>query len=180
MALQLPWGQALSSDDLAHLPDDGHRYELLEGTLLVTPAPNSPHQSCVLNLGALLNAAAPPNLKTVIAPFDWRVGPSTTFQPDILVACRVDVGVPRLERPPLLAIEVLSRSTRSIDLVLKRDAYATAGVRWYWIVDPDRPSVTVLRLEGDRFVEVAVAKGGEALAIEEPFPVTVVPADLLQ
>lgn len=178
MALQLPWGAALTYDDLQNLPEDGHRYELLDGTLLVTPSPNFNHQQCVLSLAVLLHAAAPPDQVVVIAPFDWLIGPRTSFEPDVLVARRADVGERNLPRPPLLAVEVLSASTRRIELVLKRDAYAAAGVPSYWIVDPDQPSLTALRLEAGAYVEEAVVAGTDPFVASSPFPVTVVPARL--
>lgn len=179
MALRLPWGVPLTHDDLQNIPDDGHRYELLEGTLLVTPAPTPEHQSCVLSLGMLLASAVPPDLKVFIAPLDWVVGPRTSFEPDVLVARRVDVGPRNLPRPPALVVEVLSPNTRRIDLVLKRDAYAAAGVPSYWIVDPDGPTVTFLRLEGGAYVEDGSVAGDDAFAVSSPFPLTVVPARLL-
>ncbi len=179
MALQLPWGAALTYDDLQNLPEDGHRYELLDGTLLVTPSPNFAHQNCVLRLAVLLDAAAPPDLRVVVAPFDWLIGPRTSFEPDLLVARRVDIAERNLPVPPLLAVEVLSPSTRRIDLVLKRDAYASAGVPSYWIVDPDVPSVTALRLEGGAYVEEASVSGDEPFGASSPFSVTLVPARLL-
>jgi Uma2 family endonuclease len=179
VALQLPWGAPLTYDDLRNIPEDGHRYELLDGALLVTPAPNRAHQRCVLAIAVLLRDAAPPELEVIIAPFDWLVGPTTSFEPDVLVARRVDVGAQNLSHPPVLAVEVLSPSTRRIDLVLKREAYAAAGVPSYWIVDPDVPSVTFLRLEGSAYVEDCSVAGEERSSTSVPFPVTVVPARLL-
>ncbi len=179
MALQLPWGVALTYDDLQDTPEDGHRYELLDGTLLVTPAPNHAHQRCLLNLAVLLRGAAAPEHEIVIAPFDWIISPRTFFQPDLLVARRADIGVANLAVPPLLAVEVLSPSTRRIDLVLKRDAYASAGMPTYWIVDPVVPSLTALRLEDGVYTEEASVSGDEAFTASSPFPVIVVPARLL-
>lgn len=179
MALQLPWGAALTYDDLQNIPEDGHRYELLDGTLLVTPSPNHAHQRCVLGLAVLLRDAAPPDQEVIIAPFDWLIGPRTSFEPDVLVARRADVGERNLPHPPLLAVEVLSPSTRRIDLVLKRDAYAAAGVPSYWIVDPDVPSVTALRLEDGVYVDDTSATGEQPFTASSPFLVTVVPTRLL-
>jgi Uma2 family endonuclease len=179
VALQLQWGAPFTYDDLQGIPEDGHRYELLDGTLLVTPAPNHAHQRCVLGTAVLLLAAAPPELEVIVSPFDWVVEPATAFQPDVLVARRAEVGPRHLTHPPVLAVEVLSPSTRRIDLALKRDAYAAARVPSYWIVDPDAPSVTVLRLDGPVYVDGGSATGDESLAVSVPFPVTVVPARLL-
>jgi Uma2 family endonuclease len=79
----------------------------------------------------------------------------------------------------MLAVEVLSPSSRSVDLVRKRAAYERAGLDHYWVVDPLLPAVTVLARVRGRLVEVAAAKGDEPLAVERPFPVTVVAADLV-
>ena len=176
----LPWGVALTVDDLERLPDDGHRYELVDGTLIVTPAPATAHQRCVVRLVVLLAAAAGPDLEVLVAPYDWVVGPATLFQPDVLVARRADLGPKRLERPPVLAVEVLSPSTRRVDVATKRLAYADAGVPHYWLVDPDGPSLTALRLGGGSYVEEASVAGAEGWTAGSPVPVTVVPAALVE
>jgi len=77
-----------------------------------------------------------------------------------------------------LAVEVLSPSNRTTDLVTKRVDYAAAGIPSYWLVDPEVPSVTVLELEGNAYAEAAVVRGDEPYAATEPFAVTVVPSAL--
>ncbi len=180
MPTALPWGAPLSEDDLAAMPDDGHRYELLGGALLVTPAPNLAHQRCVVSLVRVLADRAPPSWEVLVAPFDVRLAETTVLQPDVLVAPRQDLTDARLEGAPALAAEVLSPSSRLIDLGAKRLAYEAAGVPAYWLVDPDVPSLTVLHLEGERYVEHAVVAGHERYVTTAPLPVTVVPAQLLE
>jgi Uma2 family endonuclease len=175
----LRWGSPLTIADLDAMPEDGHRYELVDGTLLVTPAPNTRHQCCVARLVAALVAAADPDLMVLPAPYDWVAGPATLFQPDLLVARRADLGPKRLERPPLLVIEVLSPSTRRIDLATKRMAYADFGVAGYWLVDPDVPSLTVLSLEAGQYVQASSVVGDEAWQSPAPIQATVVPARLV-
>ncbi|HVE98514.1 MAG TPA: Uma2 family endonuclease, partial [Mycobacteriales bacterium] len=68
----LPWGRPLTEDDLARLPDDGHRYELLDGTLIVTPAPSAAHQVCALAVYRLLHEAARSDVVVLVAPFDVK------------------------------------------------------------------------------------------------------------
>jgi Uma2 family endonuclease len=96
----------------------------------------------------------------------------------VLVARVADLTDRNLPRPPVLAVEVLSDFSRSRDRLRKRAAYQRAGLPHYWLVDPLIPAVTVLDRVGHELVETAVAKGDEPLAVERPFPVTVVPADL--
>ncbi len=177
--MALPWGEPLTVADLEAIPDDGHRYELVDGTMLVTPAPARVHQRCVARLVALLLTAAGAEHEVLPAPFDWIVDDVTKFQPDVLVARRDEVDDQRLQATPLLVVEVLSPSTRLTDLTLKRGAYERAGVPAYWIVDTEAPSLTVLRLREGRYVDVAAAAGADEYAADFPFEVTVVPAALV-
>lgn len=169
----------LTYDDLRELPDDGHRYELLDGYLLVTPSPNIAHQTAVGALIVLLRAAAGPEHLVLPAPTDWRVDERNVFEPDVLVVRRDEVGELRLDRPPLLAVEVLSPSTRVRDRTLKQAAYRRAGLRHYWVVDPEGPTLTVLTLDAaGQYVETASVAGDERVDLTAPFPVTVTPAAL--
>lgn len=85
-----------------------------------------------------------------------------------------------IAHPPLLVVEVLSPQGRGRDLFEMRRIYAEGGAAWYWIVDPLVPSVTVLRLVGDAYEEAARVVGDDALETGEPFPVRVVPNDLVR
>lgn len=175
----LPYARPLRRDDLEHLPDDGHRYELIDGSLLVSPAPRHAHQTVVGNLYVLLRLACPPDLQVILAPFAVGLSDDTEVQPDLVVAPREQFTERDLPGPPLLAVEVLSPSTRRVDLLLKRDRYQEAGIPSYWIVDPHGRSMTVLELEAGRYVERGAADGDTSLTIRRPFPVQVVPARLL-
>lgn len=179
MALELSWGAPFTEDDLATTPEDGHRYELVDGALLVTPAPNVAHQTCVAALLVLLHAARTTEQRVLVAPLDVRLSAATVLEPDVLVARAADLTEARVEGAPLLAVEVLSDSTRRIDLGTKRLAYEAGGVPAYWLVDPDVPSLTVLHLEEGRYVEHAVVTGDEAYHGTFPFPVRIVPAELV-
>jgi Uma2 family endonuclease len=74
----------------------------------------------------------------------------------------------------LLVVEVLSPSNAKTNLLLKRHEYAAGGIPLYWIVDPERETLTVLTLDGsgERYVESAVVRPGEPWKTDEPFPVT--------
>ena len=180
MATDLAWGAPLTEDDLSTMPDDGHCYELIDGSLIVTPAPGLHHQICVTALGILLGTVMPPELRVLVAPFDVRLSRLTVLQPDVLVASKSDFDEARLEHAPILAVEVFSPSTRRIDMGTKRLAFEAAGVAAYWLVDPHAPSLTVLELDDQgRYVEKATVTGDEAYHATVPFPVTLVPARLL-
>ncbi|TCC42261.1 Uma2 family endonuclease [Kribbella speibonae] len=165
--------------DLETLPDDGNRYEVVDGTLLVTPAPLPLHQTAVLELAVALRGRCPEDLKVFVAPVDFRPTPTRSVQPDVLVCRRKDVGEKTIEKPLLLAVEVLSQSTSLADRLLKRRLYEQAGVASYWIFDPANEELTVLELDGDTYVARAVVTGKEAFEATLPFPVRVVPADLV-
>jgi len=165
--------------DLETLPDDGNRYEVVDGMLLVTPAPLPLHQTAVLELAVALRENCPEDLKVFVAPVDFRPTPTRSVQPDVLVCRRKDVGQKTIEKPLLLAVEILSQSTSLADRVLKRRLYEQAGVTSYWIFDPAEEELTVLELEGDAYVERAVVTGKDAFEAELPFPVRIVPADIV-
>jgi Uma2 family endonuclease len=172
-------------EDLERMPDDGLRYELLDGMLLVSPAPGVWHQEAAGTLYRLLHSACPPELHVVVAPFEWRGSRRTALQPDVLVARRGDLlATPEgkfLAQPPVLAVEVLSPSTRRIDRLSKLSAYEEAGVASYWLVDPGpgSPSLQALDLVDGRYVEAGCPSGEQTWHAQRPFPVTIAPADLI-
>jgi len=175
----LPRGRAFTRQDLDAMPDDGHRYELVDGTLIVTPAPSPLHQEVLLRLTVLLEHGRPDHLRVLFAPLDVALGDDTVLQPDLLVAPRDQFTERDLPTAPLLAVEVLSPSTPRIDLTLKRARYEAAGCPSYWVVDPDAPSLTAWELQDDGYVEVATVTANETFVATTPFEVAVTPARLL-
>jgi Uma2 family endonuclease len=130
------------------LPDDGKRYELVDGELLVSPTPRLQHQVVVRSLNRLLDAYVyQHNLgETFELPGDLTLGLGEVVQPDIFVLRELperldgswsDVGI------PFLVVEVLSPATARYDRIVKRGAYQRAGVATYWIVDLDSQLVEV-------------------------------------
>ncbi len=128
--------------DLADLPDDGQRYEVLDGELLVTPAPSFDHQGAI---GRLYLLVAPYLAEqrcghAVFAPADVVFSPRRGVQPDLFVVPLVGGRPPKRFADAgrlLLAVEVLSPSTARADRVKKRRVYREEGVDEYWIVDLD-------------------------------------------
>lgn len=176
-ALQVPG--PYTAADLAALPDDGHRHELVDGTLVVTPAPSDPHQAAVGELYLLLRTACPPHLRVRFAPYDVMLADDTVMQPDLLVCRRSEITRRGLPAAPLLVVEVMSPSTQDIDRNLKKVRYQAAGVPSYWLVDTDEPNLTVHELQDGRYVEVARVSGDDEWSAEAPYPVTLRPSDLL-
>ena len=177
-ALGLPWARPLRRADLRLTPDDGHRYELVDGSLLLTPSCTLRHQHVLGELLFMLYRLCPDGWLALPGPVEVPLSDSTVLAPDIVVAVEPasrgdDLGV------PLLAVEVLDETTRDFDLELKRGCYQDAGCPSYWVVDPYEPTIVAWRLRDGAYVEVGRASGEEALSLIQPFPVTVVPARLL-
>ncbi|MCA1824624.1 MAG: Uma2 family endonuclease [Mycobacteriales bacterium] len=167
--------------DMNDFPDDGRRYELLDGALLVTPAPRERHHVVAAALFRLLDAARPRDMLVYPAPSNVNREPSTNLQPDLSVRWRADFERAANETTPLLVIEILSPSTRRVDELLKRDAYARIGVPSYWLVDPDEPvTLTVLELESPgQYVERARVRADQPCEVVQPYPLRIVPSTLL-
>ena len=135
--------------DLQRFDGQDGRHELLDGALIVTPLGSSRHQSLCLALGATLREyVIREQLGAVFAPGRVVVDNRTALEPDVLVVpgpLEIASAPWEAHPSPLLAIEVLSPSTRSLDLFQKRHAYLRRGTAKYWIVDPDARTITVVR-----------------------------------
>jgi Uma2 family endonuclease len=148
MAISVP---LYTVDDLENFPDDGNRYELLDGVLLVTPQAASVHQIVANRIqGELFVSLQKPGLAHVVGPGAVVRMPRTQLQPDILVyPARFSPTTDwRKITEHWLAVEVLSRSSRVYDREFKRDAYFALGLQQMWLVD-----------WRDRSVEVCSGKG---------------------
>lgn len=175
----LPRSRPLTLADLATAPDDGHRYELIDGALVVNPAPSWRHQNAAGELFVALHSRCPSGLKAFMAPLDVVLSEDTVMQPDVLVARQSDLGEHDLRAAPVLAVEVLSPSTKHIDLMLKRSRFEAAGCTSYWVVDPAEPSIVAWDLHDGSYAEVGRAKGDDELALTLPFAVTIRPSALV-
>ena len=166
MAITKPAG-TWTYEDLFSLPDDGRRYEIIEGELYEMPAPNLVHATVVMNLIALLlPIVSSLNGRLFTAPLDVFFQGADPVQPDIVVILPGWSGSLPLRGPegaPDLLIEVLSPANRGHDLLTKRALYARAGVREYWIVDPVSRAVEILALDRDALHTVQRASGDDAV-----------------
>ena len=125
------------------LPDDGNRYEVVDGALFVTPSPSRPHQHAAFQLARLLADYTDATRvgQVVMAPADVVYGARTMVEPDLFVVPLVDGRRSRSaeeEGPLLLVVEVLSSTTARRDRTVKRSLYQRQGVPEYWIVDTRR------------------------------------------
>ncbi|WP_460393486.1 Uma2 family endonuclease [Actinophytocola sediminis] len=179
-SVQLAHGRPFTVDDLAAMPDDGNRYELIDGMLFVSPVPGRRHQRAVLRLAMTLAQACPVDLEVLTAPFAVRASPNTELQPDVLVGRDEDFTDKLLPVAPVLAVEVFSPSSVLNDLNNKRAAYQRLGVPSYWMLDPKDPTLVVYELnENGIYRKTAVVKGANVFEARQPFPVRIVPAELL-
>jgi Uma2 family endonuclease len=143
---------ALTYADYAALPDDGQRYELHEGVLSVTPAPNLDHQIVLANLFRILDRHVGSHSKGLVlfAPLDVILTDSNVVQPDLVY---LDPGQMRqrsrrgIEGPPTLLVEILSPGTARVDRTVKRALYARHGVPFYWIIDLEARSLDAFAAE---------------------------------
>jgi|ERR1051326_3187213 Uma2 family endonuclease len=141
--------------DLDRFPNDGSRYELLDGVLLVTPAPSNAHQVIVNRLQFRLTQVVMAHGDAqVVGPGAITVPPRTQLQPDILIyPARYPINSKWEEIDEhWLAVEVLSRSSRVYDREIKRHAYIALGVQQVWLVDRWHRTVEVTGSDGQEHI----------------------------
>ena len=164
--MPLPKDVRYSYDDLLSWPEN-ERYELYDGFPVAMASPSILHQSIVGELFAQFHAFLKGKpCKVYVSPVDVRLfessgdAPSdvdTVLVPDLLINCdQSKVDRRGIHGAPDLIVEVLSDSTKRYDLHTKRRLYEIAGVREYWIVEPERRIVQVYTLEGQRYKAAAV------------------------
>ena len=168
----MPATQRWTAEMLRALPDDGKRYEIVRGELLVTPSPSWTHQLAVkrllVQLDTYLQSAR--RAEVLVSPADVELETDSIVQPDIFVVPRVDGRTPRRWADAgrlLLAVEILSPSSARGDRIVKRRLYQEHDVAEYWIVDLDarfferwrpgdeRPEIITERLEWRDVPDVA-------------------------
>lgn len=148
--------ERLTLADYTQLPDDGKRYEILEGILEVTPSPDYVHQSIsgrlYLVLGNYLEKS--PSGQVISAPMDVIFCDDTICQPDLLYIRQEripQIVSDRVRGAPDLIVEILSPTTCRRDLHTKKQVYARHAVPEYWVINPIENSVLVFRLVGKAY-----------------------------
>ncbi len=168
--------------------DDGYntRYELVDGMLVEMSLGTTKHGGVIRRLAKRIEQVAEQQGSDWIA-VQGLVGIETAIDkgesnvriPDVTVMAEAQwnamesrsgsATIFQGEPAPIIAIEVLSPSTKSTDLTDKRQEYARRGILEYWLINPKNDSFTVLRLEGSRYIEVGIYKGDEAI-VSPTFP----------
>lgn len=147
----------LTYDDYAALPNDGKRYEIIEGDIFVSPAPKPNHQNTIGNLFGILYIylQTHPIGKLYLAPIDLILSPINVIQPDMLFLSKEKyhlISDRSIEGPPDLIVEVLSPTTEKIDRTTKSRLYARFGVTHYWLINPTEKRLEMFHLEDGRFI----------------------------
>jgi len=174
-------GEVWTVDDFHKLPNAALRYELAEGSVLVGPPPFVPHASTTNRLHNLVASQAPAGFQVGQGGGVTIEGRSTYFIPDLFVVRATAYRKQEYfdQDDMLLVVEVLSPGTRGRDLVLKRHYYASGGIPHYWIVDSTARTLTVVELDGEAYREAAVVAAGTTFKTEEPFPLSLDPAEFV-
>ncbi len=162
-------------EDYTRLPENGLRYEIIKGELLMTPAPLPKHQRIIANLYGYLweYLRHQPVGEVFFAPIDVNLpGLASPVQPDLLFIANDRLGIIKerfIEGPPDLIMEVLSAGSEMHDRRTKFELYARAGVREYWLVDPDRRAIEIYVLRGQAYAPLG-SFGVEAETRSEVLP----------
>lgn len=150
----------LTYTDYCALPDDGRRYEILDGDLYMSPAPIPVHQRILLNLVSDLrtHVRASKLGEVFISPIDVLLGDHDIVQPDIVFVARDQstiVAAKNIKGSPDLLVEILSPSNTERDIRDKRNIYSRSGVDWYWIVNPEDGTVLELQRVDAAYAEIS-------------------------
>jgi Uma2 family endonuclease len=158
----------LTYEDYCGLPEDGLRYEIVDGMLFAEPSPRRGHQEAVGNLFAILHAHVRAHGlgKVYVAPFDVILDEKNVVVPDLVFVSRDRLGIVAergVEGAADLLVEVLSPRSGRRDRVRKLNAYARHGVRHYWLVDPEAETLEAFELVDGAYRLAAALSGDDEL-----------------
>ncbi|MBP1988747.1 Uma2 family endonuclease [Paenibacillus eucommiae] len=163
--------QEITYDIYAAMPDDGQRYEIIEGMLeMMSPGPATAHQAVSGELEFLLKQSCNSDYVIYHAPLDVILSQRDVLQPDILMIHRSRlhiVATRGIEGPPDLVIEIISPGSRKRDKVKKKKTYAKYGIPEYWIVDSDSQSLEQYRLIGELYELYNLFEGDEIVTSDK-------------
>jgi Uma2 family endonuclease len=155
-------------EDYAALPDDGQRYEIVNGVLVMAPAPTPEHQSIAVRIAYYMF----PHVdlagigRLLPSPIDVELGPKQVFQPDVVVILNAHldrIAAKRIIGAPDLVVEVVSPGSGVMDRIAKYAVYAHAGIPEYWIVKPENRTVEVFVLEDGEYRSPGIFTGQATL-----------------
>jgi Uma2 family endonuclease len=155
--------------DYAALPNDGQRYEVMDGVLLMSPSLSPAHQSVANWIAFYLtqHVALPGRGRVFVAPLDVELAINRVVQPDVFVLLNKNLGkitTSRIVGAPDLVVEVTSPGTAVYDRLNKFEAYAKAGVQEYWVVHPEMLTVEFLALENGTYTSQGILRGKNVIS----------------
>ncbi len=159
-----PWfhGVRMTAEEYFQTPDDGYKYELLDGVMMMSPSPTPQHQAVAMEIASQISIF----LRThpvghVLAETDIQLGPNEAgrdivYRPEIvfLRTERLASVRTRIVGAPDLAVEIISPESRRYDSETKKGDYEKYGVEEFWLIDPEKDAMTFYRRQGERLVEV--------------------------
>jgi Uma2 family endonuclease len=163
----------LTYDDFVLFPEDGLRHEILDGEHYVSASPYLRHQAVSMSLSSLLG----PFIRShgigqlFAAPTDVLLSRHDIVEPDLVFVSTERLQIlteKNIQGAPDLVVEILSGSTKRVDQGLKLERYERFGVQEYWIADSDRNTLTIYRLEGERFQNIATLSAEAEDVLQTP------------
>ncbi|HEX5199044.1 Uma2 family endonuclease [Paractinoplanes rhizophilus] len=170
----LPPADGWTVDDLDALPEDGVRRELLDGVLLVSPTPTDVHQIIAMRLGVALEESCPAEFQVTQA-VEIRINSRKAFIPDVLVA--TDEAAQRRTRTYLphevvLAVEIVSPTSISMDRITKPALYAAAGIPFFWRIETgDGLTVHAYKIDPEHEVYRPAGTFADKIVTAEPWEI---------